>query len=299
MTIKKISQILLILTIMSLSIFKFSHPQLIPTGKIIIKEIKSQQSIPTWREQQLREFQITNKPLSYHATALKIEAIKTLITQIWFESNQSSLSTNDYLKNVLKNRSFKELDLSAQSNHDDNNLTEHYQTILSILYDLEIRKINKKQFNELDKKSVHQLALISKRINSKLLEIALKSAEDNNHQEILAEDILVSYNKLKQAIAPSKINYTYTKTDFRYTLWLRFFNSKLTQKHQLKRSSLPDLIRNQSNMLSTIFDHIITPNELELIVRFFIKNYTQITYPFNYENYHVFQNKPISKTFQK
>ena len=40
MTIKKISLILLILTIMSLSVFKFSHPQLIPTGKIIIKEIQ-------------------------------------------------------------------------------------------------------------------------------------------------------------------------------------------------------------------------------------------------------------------
>ena len=85
------------------------------------------------------------------------------------------------------------------------------------------------------KKSVHQLALISKRINLKLLEIAAKSSEDNNHQEILAEDILLSYNKLKTSkLLPSKINYNYTKSDFRYTLWLRFFNSKLTQKHQLK-----------------------------------------------------------------
>ena len=73
MTIKKISLILLILTIISLSIFKFSHPQLIPTGKTIIKIIQAQQSISTWRDQQLNEFQVTNKPLSYHATALKIE----------------------------------------------------------------------------------------------------------------------------------------------------------------------------------------------------------------------------------
>lgn len=279
MTIKKISLIFLILLTISLSIYKVSHPILIPTAKILLKAFQDQPKQTSWREQQIKILNHLKKPISYHATGLKIEAVKALIQQMWFQYSLTDGSLSNYLNTIpILTNIDKEQLLLINKNHIIN---DQYLYLLSIIYDISSNNINPQYFKELNHQDIYHLLHVSTNIELKLLQLASESAIKNKHTEILAEDIQSAFNKLKNELNLPKKNYPYKKNDFRYKLWLKHFSSTIIKNRTsiFNKGKTDPFLKNQIKNLSIIFEYPVHENELEFIIRFFIKNYGGIFYP--------------------
>jgi len=311
MKLKKHHIIFSIFLIFIATSLKLSHPQLIPTGKTILKLISKQErkaDCTCWSTVRIMEFHQAKQRLSYHATALKVEAMKALLLQIWFESSQSNLSLEKYIETKL-NIKIGELNKDIPSKYNQaldhprlqkyyyHQLTEHYRYLLSTIYEISERNLNPREFNELNKKEIELLAKVSTHLNYELLNIASKNAINKRHFEIMLTDIKKAYTELLSKLNLSTKKPTTKKTDLRYFLWLKHFSKTISKnkKESLKQYnqsiwSEDITIRHQAKLLSTIFDYDIKPKELEIVFKHFIENYRWLFFPLKINEYNYFQN---------
>ena len=314
---KKFIGTLFVLFVLVFTGFKLGlfYPKLIPTAmRLTTKIVTQEQQLDStcWSTVRVMEFHQANMPLTYFAMTLKIEAMKTLLWNIWQSASDNNASFSENLLHIIGQENAhwlnpitdqtESMTLIENQQFHYHRLTEHFRYLLSILFDIGNENLDPTILKELSVSNIQQLATISTHLNTKLLHIAKESAINNHHPKITKKDIQFAYKEIRRELNLSTITIPNKKTSFLYLFWLKKISSNITKNKINALMKYNDTVwqqpltsEYQAKLLSQIFKLPVDQEEINLLKQRFIEHLNFLLFPIDSLRVDTHQSSEINK----